>query len=150
MRQQGVEALLPHEPGDRTRDTDVGRARGHAAEGQRDVDVSPPIDQDAEGIDQDAEEGVGPGLAVGPGDIGAPDVGTSALSDKACPELRDARKPIRVGNAQELPPGNTSIDARPRGEGLIHVEPLFPGCGFGPRHYGAALGPGGEGGHVKI
>ena len=54
-----------------------------------------------------------------------------------------------MGDAQVLPPGDTGVDARAQGEGEIYDNPPFLGRGFGPCHYGAALGPRGEGGHVE-
>ena len=86
-----MKSLPPHEPGDRTGLTDAGRAGRPAAEGKRDEDVPPPIDQDAkEGL----YEGVGSELTVGPGHIGVLEIGTAALPDESRPEVCDAREPV--------------------------------------------------------
>ena len=133
----GMEALLPHQPGDRGRP---------AAHGQCSIYVAPTIDQDAE---EGLGEGVGPNLAVGPGDIGAPEVGPLALFNESPPEVRNAGKSVRVGDTEIFPSGNTAVHKRTWREREINDDPAFPGHGFWSRHYGAALSPWGEGGHVE-
>ena len=88
---QGVKSLPPHEPCDHASDMDAGRAGRPAAEGERDFDVPLPIDQYAE---EGLCKGVGLELTVGPGHIGAPEIGTAALPDESRPEVRDAWEPI--------------------------------------------------------
>ena len=75
-----MEVPPPHEPCDCSRDLDAGCAQIPAAEGQGDVDVPLPIDEYAE---EGKGKGVSSELAVGPRDIGDPDVGPLALLDEA-------------------------------------------------------------------
>ena len=109
----GMEAVPPHKRSNHPCDVDAGHAGGPAAEGQCDVDVAPPVDEDAE---EGLGEGVSPELAVGTGDIGAPKVGPLALFNEALPEVSDTGEPVGVGYAEVFPPGNTAVHTRARGK----------------------------------
>ena len=144
---QGVEALPPHKPGNRAGDADTRHAGGPAAEGEHDVDISPPIDQYAE---EGLCEGVGSELTVGSGYVGAPEVGPP----RPCP-MRCAPSSAALGSRYEwrMPRysllGIPALTLAPRGKDRSMMIRRFPGVDLGHVIMGLHWAQGVKGGTSK-